>query len=118
MIKLIKQLISFNNKKTQKNFNDNLFEIYFRISIKSNHQGIVSYSKEKSERDAEIIKNFFMIWFVKIFISSDYLRAYYYQTFEDENENFSLKKANNLFENIYEKITTYNMTTIRPNNLK
>ena len=61
-------------------------------------------------------KDFFNIWILKEIINSVLLKNYY-KTFLDENGIFSDEKVSLILEKIFNLISSYDVTTYRPNNI-
>lgn len=66
--------------------------------------------------EKSITKDFFNIWIIKEIINSIWLKSYY-KTFLDENGFFSDKKVEFVLKKLYEFISSYDVTTYRPNNI-
>ncbi len=66
--------------------------------------------------ESKIIENFFKVWITKELIHKSYFNIYF-KTFLNSDNNFDMDKYQIFLNEIYNLISTYETTFIRPNNL-
>lgn len=66
--------------------------------------------------EENIIENFFKLWIAKIFIYDNKYEVFY-NNFIDENNKLNTNKLDLFIDYIYSKISTSDITNIKPNNI-